>query len=335
VGYIARIDLLSGTTITGSFEFERLGIDNSGAIEVNGTDEMIIGSSIGSRLVQGDGEFTVSGASAVMTFSSINISIDGPVTVADGLMEFTDLPLATLFNTTLDIDGGDLSVEGDLMCSGVVATISDGGGMVVDEDLTVQLSGWPASSLTLASGSGDVDVIGNVLFNTSTVTIAGGSLATVNLDMFNSALTVSGGDLLLVGDLTADITTGNSSITLSSGGIEVDLLDAAFTDITVSGGLLDAGSVGFPLGNDVLVSDGTFAVAGAFTAESTSFDNAITVVGGELELNGGYSGTQADFAVTGGMLDINDDLSNEGAFAFLGGTITLAVNQLAAFVPNP
>lgn len=254
VGYIARIDLLTGTTITGSFEFERLSIDNSGTIEVNGTDEMIVGSSTGNRYIEGDGTLQVSGASAVFStggvgFGGIYIDISGTITVTDGLMAWNDLPsaIAEPFDGSITIDGGELTVEGTLRCRGVEITIEDGGEMVVDDDLDLRLDGWSASSLTLAADAGDVDVLGDFLLDETQVIIGGGLLSAMGAD---------------------------------------------------------------------------------------AMDSSVIITDGELELNGEYLGTTTDLTVSGGTLDINDDLYNEGDFALLGGEITLAVDQLAVFAPN-
>ena len=340
-GFLSVINIL-GATVTGSLQFESLGIDNEGRLVVSGNDEMNIGTAIGTLSVVGGGDFVVSGANAVMSFSDTAFAVDGPIQVTDGLLEFIDpgFSLVRLHDNTVVVDGGTLTVAGELRCTGTALTVKNGGSMQIDDDLDLSM-GFFASSLTLESTSGAVNVTGALLLDETTVAVSGGTLAGASVDADDSVITVSGGAFDVTGTFATELLSGPSmSVTVSGGDLDMNLFDIGWrSSITVSAGTIDAGSVACAT-STVLVSGGTFTVTGVYnTASSTTRPNTITVSAGELELNGGYTGDGVSvgtgFTVSGGTLDVNAAFSNTGSLEFSGGTITVAEDKTATFAELP
>lgn len=91
---------------------------DEGELDVSGSDEMSIGVAIASRQVLGDGEFTVDGANAVVSFDHVVFSVNGGITVTGGDIDVTNAVLldaggAACATSTVLVSGGTITVALD------------------------------------------------------------------------------------------------------------------------------------------------------------------------------------------------------------------------------
>jgi hypothetical protein len=298
-----------------------------------------------------DGEtLTIYGADSLGTVDSL--TVDGTLYLRQDPL---DAPGTLLFYILAD--GIDTITVGS---TGGGITLYGCGTLIVDG----QNAGMSFSNITFVScgtievtdGLMEIDPEGHQSPNIhhATVTIDGGTFTCESgMYVYFSDITIeSSGEMQISGDLetgdasilidsSADMqVTGNlemgggvsdSTLTLEDGTIDVSgELDIWETAVTVKAGTLEAGSVD---SQDCLITieGGQFLVAGTFLADGWPEESSITVSGGELELNGDYTGTDTSFTISGGLLDINDDFSNTGSLSYTSGTITVAVNKAATF----
>ncbi len=233
-----------------------------------------------------DGAVTLNGVDTVFDVNA-STTMNPPLTVTNGTVNING---AAVLTTDLDLGDGTVNV-------GTTATFSDADGIFMD--------------------SGTLNNAGTVI---GLVTVENGGALEMSGGAFSDGVLANGGNILISGDTSVDLTNNGSNIALASG---LTLTDDVVNN---SGTFTSAGTVD----GELQITGGTFTQTQANAGDPTGgATGAVTVTGGLLVANGGVFGagitaeTDGQVAIDGAMAG---DVTNNGGTAIVTGSGNLTGN---------
>ncbi|WP_055687661.1 autotransporter outer membrane beta-barrel domain-containing protein [Loktanella sp. 5RATIMAR09] len=225
-----------------------------------------------------DGAVTLSGVDTVFDVNA-STTINPTLTVSDGTVNING---AAVLTTDLDLGDGTVNV-------GTTATFSDADGILLD--------------------SGTLNNAGMV---NGLVTVENGGALEMSGGAFSDGVLANGGNILISGDTSVDLTNNGSDIALASG---LTLTDDVVNN---SGTFTSAGTID----GELQITGGTFTQTQANTGDPTSgVTGAVTVTGGLLVAGSGDF-TSGITAETNGQIEIGGMVT--GNVTNDGGNVTVA-----------
>ncbi|XHR30585.1 MAG: autotransporter-associated beta strand repeat-containing protein [Chthoniobacteraceae bacterium] len=282
----------------------------SGSLVKNGTVLVLDGGSSGINVTG-----TISGSSAnsdlyitggTTTLSATN-TYNGPTWVYGGGTLVNGVSNALPTDTTLILGGTDNS-NGTFDLNGKNQSIAGLSGTGAGTQ-TVTNNGADASILTVTAGGTYNGVITNGV-GTTALTVSGGNLVLGGSNSYTGATTVNGGTLTVNGSLAADSAVTVTGATLAGRGSASGAVSGSNATITGTGLTLGITTLrgtstlsGYNIASSVTVASGTTTLSG--TTKSTS---ALSVSAGAT-LNA--DGTIAGSATVGGLLKGNSTITGD------------------------
>ncbi|MCW8129250.1 MAG: filamentous hemagglutinin N-terminal domain-containing protein [Planctomycetota bacterium] len=281
------------------------------------------------------GSAAVTGAGKTLSIQTVHnggAGSDGAITL--GAVGTIANPLAGL---TLNSNGaGVLTLNGSIFVSGSsLSFTSVGAAIAVNGPITIDTSDGSVAG-------GDVNFTGRTLtgnatgslsIDTSGTTNGIVTLQTVNLTASSGGLTVAGGALRLLGNISTDGGTvdfsGAASIRVDAT-LTIDTRTAAATAGNVNFGTVATNANAGGLNLTIDATGGTAGTVSLGAMTTATVLNQLTVSGGTINLNGSI--TTADFQLYTGAVSIaggvsltsnTTDLTITGNVTLAGGTVTL------------
>jgi fibronectin-binding autotransporter adhesin len=267
-------------------------------------------------------------------------TIDGDLSNA-GTLDLTALTISgdyTQSAGTLNLGNGSLTVAGSFAEAGGSVQVGSGGTLAADDGL-VQTGG----DLAL-SGTGGLNIVGTLAQDGGTAEVGGTSSLAATALTVGGTVTVEGGTLSTVDGVQVEtggtLALQSGILSGGQGSVAVDP-GATLTGYggTLSGDLLNSGTI--TLGQP---PTGTFTVTGNYTQGGSA---TLTVTGGPMQVDGtiaedggavqlGSGGTltvTGDYALAGGGLTLSGGtLTVLGLLDVSGGTLTLTAGTLTGSV---
>ncbi|MDA0161257.1 hypothetical protein OM076_13350 [Solirubrobacter ginsenosidimutans] len=280
-------------------------------------------------VTSGGGRVTMTGGGGTST-GTFTAPDDAEVAFSAGLFKLQDASLAR--NVT--IDGGDVDVSGKPIATTGTLRLSSGWLSLLDANVTV--AGALAWSGGRVDGNGTLAVAA-----TATVNVATSSVGYLDTTLENAGtLTLgNGADIRRAVGSSSALVHNTGTITRTAGTSTASISVALDNDGTIigrdgrisftGGGGVSTGTFSAPIGSELAFS------AGAFALQNSTFEGAITIDGGTVDVSGAIpAGTLRMSAgrITGaGRLDIRDRFDVSGGQIELRGVLRIAETAVTEF----